>query len=160
MMKMNKFYFTKIGLSNHRIHIQNLENRLKGIQARQGEICGGETDTWHDNAAYDQLVIELRGADKLLSDAYVLLNQVEIVSYPTNVESIVLGTKVLLEINGKEKEYSIVGYGESDIKQNKILYEAPLALALLGKEEGDTYIVKINGKEKEIEILEINPLDE
>jgi transcription elongation factor GreA len=48
--------------------------------------------------------------------------------------------------------YTIVGEDESDIRANKISYSSPLGRALIGKEEGDTVIVKAPKGDVEYEI--------
>ena len=48
--------------------------------------------------------------------------------------------------------YKIVGEDESEIRENKISYNSPLGKALIGKEEGDTVIVKAPKGDVEYEI--------
>ena len=48
--------------------------------------------------------------------------------------------------------YKIVGEDESESKENKISYSSPLGKALIGKEEGDTVIVKAPKGDVEYEI--------
>lgn len=69
-------------------------------------------------------------------------------------ERIVFGATVkLLDV---EKDalltYKIVGEDESDIKEFKISFTSPLGKALIGKEEGDTVIVKAPKGDIEYEI--------
>lgn len=54
----------------------------------------------------------------------------------------------------KEKsiKYQIVGSDEADLKEGKISYSSPLATALIGKQEGDTVIVKAPKGDIEYEI--------
>ncbi|MCE3012516.1 MAG: transcription elongation factor GreA [Proteobacteria bacterium] len=56
---------------------------------------------------------------------------------------IVFGATVsLLDANGNEHTYQIVGEDEAMTDKNKISYSSPLGKALIGKEEGDEIIVK------------------
>ena len=48
--------------------------------------------------------------------------------------------------------YKIVGEDESDSRENKISFTSPLGKALIGKEEGDTVIVKAPKGDVEFEI--------
>lgn len=70
---------------------------------------------------------------------------------------IVFGTTVDLtdEATGNEVTYQIVGDDEADIKENKISVNAPIARALIGKEEGDFVEVQTPGGIKEYEILAV-----
>lgn len=151
-------YFTRKGLESHIKKISDLEQILKrlGNEVEAATNCG--SDTWHDNAAYDQVVIDIRGADNRLKEAYNVLNHAKVIEYPRKADSVSIGTRVKLIIDGQDKSYEIVGYGESDPSNGKILYCSPLALVLKGHHVGDIYTKKINGIEKEIEINEISPL--
>ena len=48
-----------------------------------------------------------------------------------------------------------MGEDEADIKVHKISVGSPIARALIGKEEGDTVIVKTPGGDVEYEIEEV-----
>lgn len=67
---------------------------------------------------------------------------------------VVFGATVsLLDVNKNLNiTYKIVGEDESDIRDNKISYNSPLGKALIGKEEGDTVIVKAPKGDIEYEI--------
>ncbi|WP_461482748.1 transcription elongation factor GreA [Porticoccus sp.] len=51
--------------------------------------------------------------------------------------------------------YRIVGDDESDVKQNKISYQSPIARALIGKEVGDIVVVKTPAGDVEYEIDDV-----
>lgn len=57
---------------------------------------------------------------------------------------IVFGATVVIVDTEKDlrHKYTIVGEDESNSKENKISYTSPLGKALIGKEEGDTVIVR------------------
>jgi transcription elongation factor GreA len=55
----------------------------------------------------------------------------------------------------KEETYRIVGEHEADIKQGKISITAPVARAMIGREEGDTVKVRTPKGQKEIEIVSV-----
>lgn len=67
---------------------------------------------------------------------------------------IVFGATVsILDVEKNLKvTYKIVGEDESDSKLNRISYNSPLGKALIGKEEGDTVIVKAPKGDVEYEI--------
>ena len=54
-----------------------------------------------------------------------------------NHQTVNLGTKVTLTINGKQEEYTVVGEWEADPIQKKISHESPLGKALIGKKTGE-----------------------
>jgi transcription elongation factor GreA len=72
-------------------------------------------------------------------------------------DKIVFGATVtLIDLeSGNEVEYQIVGVDESDIKQGKVSITSPIARALIGKDEGDTAIVRAPSGEREYEVQEV-----
>jgi transcription elongation factor GreA len=64
--------------------------------------------------------------------------------------------------SGDETVYSIVGDHEGDIKEGRIAISAPLARALIGREQGDTVTLRTGKGSREYQIQEIKfiPVDE
>jgi transcription elongation factor GreA len=81
---------------------------------------------------------------------------------PTTIdaEKIVFGATVtLIDLDaGSEVEYQIVGVDESDIKLGRVSITSPIARALIGKEEGDTVVVRAPSGEREYEVQEVRYL--
>jgi transcription elongation factor GreA len=71
---------------------------------------------------------------------------------------VVFGATVkLIDPNSEEEvTYTIVGDYESDIKLGKIAISAPLARALIGKEEGDTVLLKTGKGGREYEVMKVS----
>ena len=57
--------------------------------------------------------------------------------------------------SGDETMYSIVGDYEADIKQQRIAVSAPLARAMIGREEGDTVTLKTGKGTREYQITQV-----
>ncbi len=72
------------------------------------------------------------------------LSRAEVIDLSTiNTTKVVFGATVeLVDEDGNEVKYQIVGDPEADIKKNKISISSPIARAVLGKEAGDEAIVK------------------
>lgn len=64
--------------------------------------------------------------------------------------------KVLDVALDEEFVFSLVGPDETDVKSGKISITSPVGRALLGKDVGDTAVIKAPAKTIEYEILEIN----
>jgi transcription elongation factor GreA len=64
--------------------------------------------------------------------------------------------------SGEEVIYSIVGDHEGDIKAGRIAISAPLARALIGREQGDTVSLRTGKGSREYQVQEVTfvPLDE
>ena len=87
-----------------------------------------------------------------------ILAQAEIID-PAKLSGIkvVFGATVRLTDtdSGDEATYSIVGDYEADIKQQRIAVSAPLARAMIGREQGDTVTLKTGKGTREYEITEV-----
>ena len=75
----------------------------------------------------------------------------------TKTGKVIFGTTIdLLNVETDETvTYRIVGEDEADVKQNLISVGSPIARALIGKEEGDSVVVKAPGGDIEYEIDQI-----
>jgi transcription elongation factor GreA len=57
--------------------------------------------------------------------------------------------------SGDETTYTIVGDHEGDIKQNRIAVSAPLARAMIGREQGDTVLLRNARGSREYQIVSV-----
>jgi transcription elongation factor GreA len=77
---------------------------------------------------------------------------------------VVFGATVRLAdtVSGDETVYSIVGDNEGDIKEGRLAISAPLARALIGREQGDTVNLRTGKGSREYQIQEIRfiPMDD
>lgn len=73
---------------------------------------------------------------------------------------VIFGTTVeLLNLDSSEKTtYKIVGDEESDIKRNKLSVYSPIARALIGREVGDTVMVRTPNGEVTFDICSVQHL--
>jgi transcription elongation factor GreA len=75
-----------------------------------------------------------------------------------NQSSIAFGAKVkVLDIEANEEHvFTLVGPDEADVKNGKISINSPVGKSLLGKEVGESVVIRAPAKTMEYEILEIN----
>ena len=75
----------------------------------------------------------------------------------TSSDKIAFGATVTLLDTDSEEEivYKLVGEDESDVKEGKISISAPIARAMLGKEEGDDVSVNLPKGVHEYEIVKV-----
>ncbi len=71
---------------------------------------------------------------------------------------VAFGAKVKVFDTGADEEYEfiLVGPDEADVKSGKISISSPVGRALIGKEVGDTAVVKAPARSIEYEIVEIS----
>jgi transcription elongation factor GreA len=58
--------------------------------------------------------------------------------------------------SGDEVTYQIVGDIEADISANRVAISSPIARALIGKEEGEDFVVQAPGGERDYEITAVH----
>jgi len=75
-----------------------------------------------------------------------------------NQSKIAFGARVKVLDIAADEEYlfMLVGPDEADVKNGRISISSPVGRALLGKEVGDTAVIKAPARTMEYEILEIN----
>ena len=73
-----------------------------------------------------------------------------------------MGKRVKIEDveSGGEREYIILGEGETDIDKGIISYESPLAAALLSHKKGDVVDVQLPRGVKKFKVLEVEFFDD
>lgn len=67
-----------------------------------------------------------------------------------------IGSRVRIKMAGKERVIDLVGHDEADPAADRLSFQAPLAKALIGAEEGEK--VDFAGKPQAIEIVEIETI--
>ena len=67
-----------------------------------------------------------------------------------------IGSTVTVDMNGRERVFTIVGGAESDVAAGKISNESPVGAALLGRKKGDFIeTTGPTGKHVEMTIIKI-----
>lgn len=109
-----------------------------------------------ENAEYHAAREELSWVQSRIKELEFILQNAEVIATnATGAKTISIGARILVRVNGKEKEYAIVGGQEADPTMGKISNESPLGLAFLGKKKGDKVSVTVPAGVQTYEILEI-----
>lgn len=91
-----------------------------------------------ENAEYSEAKdAQALNEGRILELADILKNVVVVDSIGNKKGEVDMGSKVKVQVNGKEKEYEIVSFNEADPLNGKISNESPLGMAFLGKKKGD-----------------------
>ncbi|PIR74493.1 MAG: transcription elongation factor GreA [Candidatus Magasanikbacteria bacterium CG10_big_fil_rev_8_21_14_0_10_47_10] len=106
-------------------------------EARQ---MGDLSENAEYHAAREQLGWE-KGREK---EIRAILDSAEILDEKIASSSVVnVGSTIVVQLNGHERTYNIVGAQEADPASGKISNESPLGEALLGSRVGDTVPVEV-----------------
>lgn len=133
---------------DHLIKVEREELKVTIAEAR--ELGDLKENAEYHSAKEKQSVIEGR----IMQLQGVIANSQVIDPKSVSSDKIVFGATVTL-LNVEDDEtviYKIVGEIESNMKEGKISYKSPLGKAVIGKEEGDTVIVKAPKGDIEYEV--------
>jgi transcription elongation factor GreA len=104
-----------------------------------------------DDAKNEQARIEVR-----IAEINSILSNSQVVNQSKRSAKVNIGSTVTIDMDGKERVFSVGGAAESNVKKGKISNESPVGLALLGHKKGDTVIAHgPTGREIHITILKI-----
>ena len=139
-MTEKKFYLTKEGLEKIKKEYQGLKN-LK-LSKTKGEI----PKIWHSedlNPEYLSFQEDLSFLETRLIELENILKNAELIQLPSKEKqnTINLGAQVIVEVDGQNDEFTIVGSLEANPSLGRISNESPVGQALLGHRIGDAVMV-------------------
>jgi len=70
------------------------------------------------------------------------LKNVTVVQHEDSCDQVIMGSKVTVKVNDKEKQYTIVSFNEADPLDGKISNESPIGVAFIHKKKGDSVEVE------------------
>lgn len=139
---------------------RELEKKLIRLKARHPQEAIevkrlAEMGDFSENAGYQLAKSRLRGLNQRILDLENLLKRAEIVIVDTDTSTVKIGHRITINIDDKEKTYTILGASESDPVSGVISHNSPLGAGLLGHQIGDAVTIKINDKERTYRIIKI-----
>jgi len=109
-----------------------------------------------ENFAYHVAKAKVMGMDSAIFRIKERLKNAKPIKVGGNAGGfIALGSIVTVQVNGKEKTFTIVGAQQVDLNKGFISYHSPVGAALMGKLAGDTALVETNGKKIEYLIVKV-----
>ncbi len=136
-------YVTPYGLELLKNEMQQLEEERRSVQAEN------ETEKRRTQAFID-------GKMQLLADRIRTARLLKPEEQPEN--EVRFGARVTVENlnNHQKQEFQIVGVDEADIKQKKIAFVAPIAIAITGKKVDETAELKLGTETRKLKILKVD----
>ncbi|MEK7104297.1 MAG: GreA/GreB family elongation factor [Patescibacteria group bacterium] len=137
----DKFYLTKEGLEKIKQEYKNL------LLLKQEKIHNEIPVAFHSEELETEFVAfkeEIELLEAKIADLEYILNNVELIQEPSveNRDSVQLGAKIVVEVDGEDDELILVGTLEANPIEGKISNESPVGKALFGKKIGN--IVQLN----------------
>lgn len=162
-----KIFVTKEYFDRSQQKVRELQERLAQIRNDKTAAYTEDTNTWHDNFAYEHLTREEKQTEKLVADLLADLDNMLVVprNKPASTETVGLYCWVYVtqenEETGVQTEcrLGIVPLGAEDIPQQKYAYNMPLVQPLLGLSIGDETKVRVPSGEMTTTILSVIPFE-
>lgn len=155
---MNRIPMTAKGAQRLRQQLDRLKSveRPKIIQAlKEARAHGDLSENAEYHAARERQGF-LEGRIATVEEALAVAEIIEVEKIDAGGKIVFGATVGLLNLeNDQEVRYQIVGEKEADIDQGLLSVTAPIARALIGKEEGDLIEVNAPGGVVEYEILSV-----
>lgn len=150
-----KFVLTKEGLATLQKEYDQLINIKRPALADRINNAR-EFGDLAENSEYDAAKDEQSLIEHRIKELEEVLHSPRVIIEQKKSDFVVIGSSVVVEIDGETDEFTVVGTMEADPAKRKISNESPVGQALLGAKIGDivevnTPIIRANYK-----ILEIN----
>lgn len=117
-------------------------DRAEAIAVMQ---LAAENGDFSENAAYQDAKYRLRKINSRILRLTERINQAIPIDEGTDATGAIrLGSTVVLELNGRQQTFQIVGSQEVDIAKGRISHTSPLGSMLLNHYEGDDVVVETN----------------
>ncbi len=157
---------TVINMTKDKVFLTN--EGLKKLQKEYGYLTGEkrkeitariakarEYGDISENSEYDTARDEQSFAEGRILELEEILRNYKIIEPKSNNDTVTVGSKVKVNVNGEDDEFVIVSSVEADPMQGKISNESPVGQALLGAKKGDVVTIASTIKAT-YKILEIN----
>lgn len=152
---------TKKGLLNMQREIDALQDQIPAIQKAVAEArAKGDL---RENAEYHAAREQLGMTEAKIAEIQSRISQATIISSKNRPsDEIAFGARVLLlDIKYEdEEEYELVGMGEADPMQNKILPNSPMGRAMLNRKVGEEFVVEAPAGRLNYRVLSIDYPDD
>ena len=155
-MTTRKVPVTREGLDRLRAELKELkEVRRPAIVAALAEARShGDL---RENAGYDAARHDQAMTEKRIADLEALVRQADVIDADASnaAGEVRIGSTVLVDVEGDEERYTIVGAIEAKPAQGLISNESPVGKALLGLRTGDEAVVTTPRGEMRLRVIRI-----
>lgn len=104
-----------------------------------------------ENQEYTDARAEQKTVENRIIEIQEILKNANIIKAPKQGDKITIGASVVIDMNGKEFSYTLVGPVEANPLEGKISHESPLGKELMGRKVDESF--DFNGKKVKIKSL-------
>jgi transcription elongation factor GreA len=147
-------YVTALGLQETQVELQFLKTD-KRPQVAERIQRARETGNIDESAEYDSALEEQALLENRISYLEKILSEAKVIKKSENMDLVVIGSTVKVEMGGEIDEFTIVGKVEANPSKKRISNESPIGSALLGAKKGEEVEVATPIVRYKCRILEI-----
>ena len=149
-----KFILTRQGLASLKSEYDEL-TRVKRTQITKRIQTAREFGDLSENSEYDAAKEEQSLLETRIAQLEDVLKRTQIIEPVKKADFVVIGSTIVVEIEGEKDEFTIVGTIEADPSKKKISNESPVGTAMLGAKVGEVVEVVTPIIRAKYKILEI-----
>lgn len=153
-MFKNKVYLTSIGLEEIKKELTQLKN-IKKPEVSERIQRAGEFGDITENSEYDTAIEEQNLVENRILELEETLKSAQVITQTPKNDFVVIGSTVVIDMEGEVDEFTIVGSVEANPSKKKISNESPVGSALLGAKVGESVVVATPIVRYKCKILEI-----
>lgn len=151
---MKKVQLTQEGFNNLQKELKDLQENKKPFAIERLSKARAMGDL-SENSEYAAAKEDLSFVEGRIQEVEQILKTAEVVSNHNGNHAVDVGTTVIVEADGKQDVFQIVGEFEADPMNKKLSHTSPIGKALTGKKVGDIVEVQIPAGKIQYKILEI-----
>ena len=149
-----KFILTRQGLVSLKSEYDEL-TKVKRTQITKRIQTAREFGDLSENSEYDAAKEEQSLLETRITQLEDVLKRAQIIEPVKKADFVVIGSTIVVEIEGEKDEFTIVGTIEADPSKKKISNESPVGTAMLGAKVGEVVEVVTPIIRAKYKILEI-----
>ena len=149
-----KFILTRQGLASLKSEYDEL-TKVKRTQIIKRIQIAREFGDLAENSEYDAAKEEQSLLETRIVQLEDVLKRAQIIEPVKKADFVVIGSTIVVEIEGEKDEFTIVGTIEADPSKKKISNESPVGTAMLGAKVGEVVEVVTPIIRAKYKILEI-----
>ena len=150
----NQTFITEEGYQKLVDEYQHLKNVKRQEIASRIELAKSFGDL-SENAEYSDARNEQGFNEGRILELEAILKTATVIKQTSGGSTITMGSKIKIKMDGKTKEFSIVGSQEADPVVGKISYESPMGKSFIGRKVGDKFEIEVPKGRIKIEIVAI-----
>lgn len=139
---MKKVQLTQEGFDQLRQELKKLKEITRPALLKRLAAARAMGDL-RENSEYSAAKEEQGMLEGRIVELEQLIANAEIVSTDKKSNSIGIGCRVEVDVNGRKETYHIVGEFEADPMNRKLSQTSPIGKALMGKKAGDTVEIEV-----------------